>query len=54
MNVPCDNGDGRTGRALVLAIEDDVLEDGVVDAVDATDGREPVADDDEEDEEVFL
>jgi hypothetical protein len=38
---------------LVLAREDDVLEEDAGDAVDVTDGRELVADDDVEDEEVF-
>jgi hypothetical protein len=52
VNVPCDNGDGRAGRALDLGRED-VLEDDPVDAVDTADGREGVTDEDDEDEDVF-
>lgn len=54
VKLPCDKGDGRAGRALVLVWEDDVLEVVTAEVVEAMDGRGAVVDDDtEEDEDAF-
>lgn len=58
MKLPCDNGDGRTGRTLgrpPIECEEDVLDDVTTDVTDPMDGRGVVVvdADDDDDEDVF-
>jgi hypothetical protein len=56
VKLPCDKGDGRTGRTLGRPLrewEEDVLADVTVDVTELMDGREVVVVEDDDDDDVF-